>query len=121
MFDYEVGKQVVCIDMGPWTNFDTGKRVKFQTPIMDMVYTIRSLQPFPWDMHGLRFEEIRNEPAMSRDGMMEPSFHVVAFRPVRPTSIDIFTEILKKTPTPEKPLVTVYGGGFIIRDRVYDV
>ena len=53
--------------------------------------------------------------------MMEPSFHVAAFRPVRPTSIDIFTEILKKTPTPEKPLVTVYGGGFIIRDRVYDV
>ena len=45
MFDYEVGKQVVCIDMGPWTNFDTGKRVKFQTPIMDMVYTIRSHFP----------------------------------------------------------------------------
>ena len=98
------GDLVVCIEDGfGWLHADGTKRVEpgVTVPVLRNVYTIREIV----DGHmspgqkaiGLLFEEIVNKPAQTAsDGIIEPSFNVLAFKRIVTPDIGCFTEMLNK-------------------------
>lgn len=84
-----LGQQVVCIR----DSWDTRVPGEVQ-PIKDMVYTIRGFDTATEDI-GLWFEEFVNEPLITG---LEPSYEQEAFRPVKDTSIEMFTKMLNPAP-----------------------
>lgn len=102
---FEVGQQVVCIVDGPWVSPMMGTSLTVKEPVRGAIYTIREIvAPPSYLLVGLCLEEIVN-PAVDfgqQYGVREPDFDSRGFRPVRKTSIDVFTKILLKTPAPGK-------------------
>jgi hypothetical protein len=95
--EFEVKKQVVCI------NAEHGKRFPWEIlPILNTIYTIRSIEVHPDGEIGLFLEEIVNKPYQYCDSFGEISFNASRFKPVKLTNIDVFTEILNPSPTKEK-------------------
>jgi hypothetical protein len=89
MFEYDTGKQVICI------REDFGDAVPppvlpVRYPVKGQVYTIRDVRPMP-NYLLLVFEEILNpeEPDWGELG-----FNASRFRPVRKTDISCFKRIL---------------------------
>lgn len=92
---FHVGQMVVCVDAAP-----EGERLfkDFEIrPVKGCVYTIRALESVETDVICL-LEEIVNPILLYEDGADEMLFRVSRFRPVRNTSIDVFTAILNKAP-----------------------
>lgn len=105
MFDYEVGKQVVCVK-DDWRH--AFWPMPPNVPVKDCVYTIRMMFEDLGSLW-LMFEELRNPSmfppemsAMSQYG--EPGFVSIHFRPVRKTSIE---DIKKLCVDPPKAPVRV--------------
>lgn len=88
---FEIGQQVVCIKEG-W--FHPLLREVPNLPVLGRIYTIRGFDV--WNSQFFFLEEIVN-PKLPNDcagGLVEPSFLIYHFRPVRKTDIGIFTEML---------------------------
>lgn len=96
---FKPGDEVVCVDENPNPDF----RGVVTYPVRGKRYTIRGI--YPADQYGpdsVWLEELRNPIGDFIDGTMEPSFGAHRFRPVRKTSISIFTSMLTPTPSKEK-------------------
>lgn len=99
---FHVGQMVVCVNDNPSNSYHNPP---LAMPRAGQIYTIRSLS----DENSLTVEEIFNSPrwVKAEDGRIiwdEPHFWNNRFRPVRATSIDVFTSMLAPTP---KERVTV--------------
>jgi hypothetical protein len=92
---FHVGQRVVCIVEGELWN----PQPPSQRPERGMVYTIRELTNYA--PPGLRFEEIVNPTLNYCEALGEMCFDATCFRPVKDTSIDVFTKLLNPTPTKE--------------------
>lgn len=93
---FGVGDQVVCVH-------NYAKQPDFFCPEKGQVYTIREFTSHGTEP-GLRLVEIVNPPIFHINvGVDEPAFKRRHFRPVRKTSIEVFTRLL--APTPERETV----------------
>lgn len=96
---FRIGQRVVCIrDVNE--GYGWAATNKYSVPKVGCVYTIRDFD----GADGLRVEEVVN-PLMdcihTATGLHifdEPSFDTDRFRPVKETSIDVFTAMLAPTP-----------------------
>lgn len=96
---FEIGQQVVCIK-GKWRHAYLKPEQMNGFPVRGCVYTIRDYAlPGP---DFVLLAEILNPTFPSARGPYEPGFYECSFRPVRKTSIDVFTELLV---TPPRKLV----------------
>jgi hypothetical protein len=89
---FHVGQQVVCINdaFSPCPYW----RARIQSlPKLHAIYTIRHMRE-AHGLHGLCFYEILSAPAQFSEGFVEPAFNSKNFRPVKPTSIEIFKTML---------------------------
>lgn len=94
MCNFHVGQKVVCV----W-NFSKCGFGDEQLPAKGEVYTIRGMEFFPrTGMVGLVFEEFHNKPRHYSPGLFEAHFAAERFRPVKTTSIEVFTAMLAPTP-----------------------
>lgn len=94
---FQIGQQVVCLGF-------LGADPTVQYPVKSQVYTIRGFCQQAMDIHQCTYiwlEEILNPVAF---GICETAFISVKFRPVKKTSIEIFTTLL--TPTPKQKVLT---------------
>ncbi len=89
------GQKVICTIGGGKSTWVT---VYEQMPVYKGKYTIRDTFIDHRGWLSLRFEEIHNRAAQYVEGVMEPGFWVVGFKPLKPTSIEVFTKILLETP-----------------------
>jgi hypothetical protein len=96
----KVGDKVWCVD-ATWDELRDQRR----SPLVHgAVYTILSLGMGRGVFHdgtvsediAVELVEVKNPADKRKDG--HPGFYWKRFRPVRPTSIDIFTDMLKTTP-----------------------
>lgn len=96
MSDWHVGQLVVSI--GDWGRV-ARNHPKAVFPIQGCIYTIRSIEHCRngSDLLFFLLEEIVNPKGFS----YEPSFAARGFRPLRKTSIEVFTAMLNKTPEME--------------------
>lgn len=89
---YRIGQLVVCI-----RDFSSRRPLPGEVfPTKGMVYTVRDIVDGKLVGNNktyIRLEEIVN-PIEPRYGY-EPAFHVLNFRPVKPTSIEVFNAMLK--------------------------
>ncbi len=88
---FEVGKQVVCIRNGK------NKAEGETDAVVGEVYTIRKIVSFAAGV-GLYLEEIINPPVWCTDGLIERGLWIERFRPVKPTSIEVFNQLLVPLP-----------------------
>lgn len=105
----EVGKQVVCI----YTDYQrVGEPPDYlKRPVVGSVYTVRAIiraaphrVPVGFEDSlsvGLLLEEVVNQPYPTwPDGaVMEAAWSILDFRPVKPTSIDVFIAMTKPVQT----------------------
>jgi hypothetical protein len=94
MADWYVGQSIVCIDDRDQRPGWTGPVVY---PVKGQTYTIREISTEGGPC-GFRLEEILNEKLRGPYGLFEPRFNPRRFRPVKNTSIDVFTALLVKNP-----------------------
>lgn len=99
---FKIGQKVVLVDASGW---DAHDYILWDYPKQGDVYTIREIVPIAeLGFNCLRLEEIRNEPARSREigELMEPCFRASRFRPLaeKKTDISIFTAMLHEARTP---------------------
>lgn len=88
IWDFHVGQQVACIYNGPRKNIPGAVYAQF-----GIVYTVRDIFTCPCSgALVLLLEEIVNP--LTSDGL-EYGFRATAFRPVKPTSIEVFRRLLK--------------------------
>jgi hypothetical protein len=98
---FQVGQKVVCVD-DRWSR----SRYRPTDPKRGAVYTVRAIAPCKDHGHnedGLHLVEIVNKPRSHRcpDGRRrkcEAAYRMSHFRPLRMTSIDIFTRMLEPAP-----------------------
>mgnify|MGYP001610460208 CR=1 FL=1 len=95
--NFHIGQKIVLIN-DKWSA-DADKYVP-NRPVKGGVYTIRGfdggqLDP---DEFGVFLEEMVNPERDYLGGRQEGSFYAHRFRPVRTTSIDVFTAMLAPTP-----------------------
>ena len=95
---FHVGQQVVCIS-GVFSPCPYWRKALTALPKLHTIYTIRHMRE-AHGLLGLCFYEIVSPPAHFSEGFVEPAFNSKNFRPVKPTSIDLFL----KMPAPAKPL-----------------
>jgi hypothetical protein len=95
---FDVGQQVVCVN-DAFSPCPYWRRAVSALPKLGMVYTIRSIRE-AHGLIGLCFFEIVSPHAHFSEGYVEPAFNSKNFRPVRPTSIAVFEEILQDAPAP---------------------
>jgi hypothetical protein len=103
---FHVGQRVVCVNTRNWSD---RSRDRPKYPKRGAVYTVRAIVVCTdrgYDEDGLYLEEIVNKPRLYEDpqGQLmkcEVAFRMSRFRPVRTTSIDVFTQMLE--PVPQKP------------------
>ena len=101
--NFHVGQKVICVnDIFTITSHN----IVPNRPVKGCVYTIRGFDIYP-PLVGtaIWLEEIINpEVDFEEDGVegtQEPSFWAWRFRPIRTTSIDVFTAMLAPTPVKE--------------------
>jgi hypothetical protein len=89
---FAVGQQVVCVSdvFSPCEYWRERVRA---FPRLHGVYTIREMREVG-DLLGLMFYEMRSPRAQFAEGFVEPAFNSRNFRPVKPTSIEVFTRLL---------------------------
>ena len=107
---FHVGQKVVCVNISPRPGVrglhpQHGDEV---TPWKGHVYTVRAVfdaRPHGYDQDALLLEEIVNPVRryIAPAGVVEVEqfFLVFRFRPVRTTSIEVFTRMLVPTPARE--------------------
>lgn len=104
----DVGGQVVCID-DDWK--PAPGPLGISAPVRGQVYTVREIgkgvttadgSHHP-DFVGIKLEEIHNPPDIPTPGRGEVVFNIIAFRPVKKTSIEEFTKILDNAPKRLEP------------------
>lgn len=94
MWEFNEGQLVVCID----DKFDD-RVYKEKLPTLYNIYTIREITDWPDGLLAFHLVEIVNEKRHYFDiGPEEIWFYARRFRPVKPTNIDLFKELLIKTP-----------------------
>jgi hypothetical protein len=98
--EFSVGQRVVCVDTKPGK--DTGAPVLLAYLREGSIYTVRSLEAFPGqeDFPTLRLEEVICPTIKTSHGPWEIGFAPTRFRPVRPTSIEVFREMLVSASSP---------------------
>ena len=91
--DYEPDKRVVCVlkDGYRWMN------PHINNPEHGKIYTIRENMVRD-ERLGLLFVEIVNKPQLWDDGIYEPCFNAIYFRPVDETRLDVFRSMLTNLP-----------------------
>lgn len=92
---FDIGQQVVCL-RDDWDPEQVKRQGVGRLPSKDRIYTIRSIMAEIPGHLGLRFEEIFLAPAPGY--VDEPSWDAANFRPLRKTSIEVFTKLLAPTP-----------------------
>jgi hypothetical protein len=94
---FEVGQRVVCVN-DYWTSI-AGLRGEI-LPKKGVIYTVRTTVQCPRGCHqAIRLVEIIN-PAMTYGYLTEEcQFDAASFRPIVESKIDVFREILEKTPS----------------------
>ena len=99
MSEWHIGQLVVCI-----TDIKMGNKwIDEIKPVRGSVYTIRGIEIYA-NKTGLLFEEIINKPRYylhldTRKVIYQEAVYCSCyFRPLRKTSIDVFTAMLNKTP-----------------------
>lgn len=92
---FRIGQQVVCIDDKDWRNPGLiGSPAAPTTPVKGLVYTVRGFSP----SDAVYLEEIVCAPYPWNWGIGEGGWLRRRFRPVKETSIDIFTAMLAPKP-----------------------
>jgi hypothetical protein len=105
MSNFHIGQKVVCVNVTPSSHPLAANKCHLLRK--GDVYTIRDIDVRFASLHGditIRLEEIRRpiqQPCKIPD--WEPGFASRRFRPVRTTSIDIFTSMLAPTPRVKEP------------------
>ena len=100
-----LGQKVICVRDSNWPRGPYGYTPTL--PQKGVVYTIRAIVPcralFGRDEDGLHLVEIVNPTLPRKSGWVngELAFRISRFRPVRTTSIDVFTKMLKPVPVSE--------------------
>ena len=96
MSGFHIGERIACVkDDG----YDPENLAYVPNkPVKGCVYTIRGFDTNGGDELGIYLEEIVNPEDDFCFGRQEPSFYAWRFRPVRTTSIDVFTAMLAPTP-----------------------
>jgi hypothetical protein len=89
---FHVGQQVVCIN-DVFSACAYWRAAVSAFPRLHSIYTIRSMRE-AHGLLGLCFYEIASEPREFSEGFVEPAFNSKNFRPVKPTSIAVFEELL---------------------------
>ena len=104
---FQIGRQVVCVSdrFSPEPHW---RRAVRAFPKPHMIYTIRDMREVD-DLLGLCFFEIVNRHGRFAEGYVEAAFNSRNFRPVKPTSIEVFEKLL--APEPSRPLEFVQAGG----------
>lgn len=100
---FEIGQQVVCIEDWPLTD----ATYISHTPIKGQIYTIRGFCKEAMDIYDVPYiylEELINPIVYGADTQCEPAFLGLNFRPVRKTSIEVFTSLL--VPSPKQKVLT---------------
>ena len=92
---YHVGQQVVCVNDRFSPNPGWRQTVR-AFPVRNGVYTIREIHCEP-PLVGFCFYEIVNPRTWFAIGYGEPAFNCKNFRPVKPTSIEVFEKLLAPT------------------------
>lgn len=99
MSEWHIGQLVVCIN-----DIEMGNRfIDEIKPVKGQIYTIRDIEIYV-SKTGLLLEEIINKPRnyLHPDTLeveyKEAVYLSCRFRPLRKTSIDVFTAMLNKTP-----------------------
>ena len=95
--NFRLRQKVVCVN-DKW-DADANKYVP-NRPRKGGVYTIRGFDADPFDPNepGVYLEEMVNPERDYLNGRIEGSFYAHRFRPIRTTSIDVFTAMLAPTP-----------------------
>ena len=111
---FDVGQKVVCVDNRPRVDC-SGRRSGHgdeQLPEQGAVYTVRAIvpgKPYGYEHDGVLLEEIvnpvRRYQAPSGPVRAELFFAAWRFRPLRSTSIEVFTRMLKPPPVEQLELV----------------
>lgn len=97
---FHVGQQVVCVN----DKFSTDQRWRNTVsvfPVRSAIYTIREIH-VEAPLTGFCFHEIVNPRTWFAAGYGEPAFNSRNFRPVKPTSIDVFEKLLAPTDQNER-------------------
>lgn len=95
MMAFHVGQKVVCVSL---------RRIAWfceAPPIVGQTYTIREIRDFP-EGAALRLVELHNTPRTFNQGHLEPFFLGFNFRPVKTTSISVFTQMLAPKPVKKR-------------------
>ena len=103
-FHFDVGQRVICIDVSP--NKAGGLRPTYwgtNFPVVGGIYTIRRIfcaRRYGHDDVGVLLNEVRNPvrryfTRTGRNVRCEPFFLSYRFRPVKPTSIEVFRRLLE--------------------------
>lgn len=90
MSNFHVGQKVVCI-----ADISTGGHGTEKRPVKGSVYTVRNVwfsERYQCEL--IRLEEITNALMRYEEGLNECGFRSYCFRPLRETSIEIFTDML---------------------------
>lgn len=94
---FKVGQLVVFLPDDGGSRRDA-KKYGVRMPLVGCVYTVRDIDTryIQSDgMAGLRLEEIINPKVAHSFGMAEAAYRIERFRPVAPTSIEIFRALVK--------------------------
>jgi hypothetical protein len=110
-FQFDVGQHVVCVDMTPRARGLSPTYADTRFPVVGGIYTIRRIydaRPLGHDDLAILLREVRNRPrpymsATGRDVRCEQFWLGFRFRPVRPTSIDVFRRLLESVPAEDEP------------------
>jgi hypothetical protein len=107
---FHVGQRVVCVDMRPRRKYlhHSAWVAPFAKPKKGGIYTVREVldaRPYGFDHDGLLLVEIVNPVldylAPTGPVRCEQFFLAFRFRPLRTTSIEVFTRMLE--PVPREP------------------
>lgn len=106
---FHVGQKVVCVNTRNWPR----DSYRPTLPKRGAVYTVRAIVPCRgqgYDEDGIRLAEIVNPTLSLRcpNGQRiwtELAFRMSRFRPVRTTSIEVFTQMLESVPQEPAELV----------------
>jgi hypothetical protein len=89
---FHVGQQVVCIS-DVFSPCEYWRAAVSAFPKLHGIYTIRHMRE-AHGLLGLCFHEIVSAPTDFSEGFVEPAFNSKNFRPVKPTSIAVFEQLL---------------------------
>ena len=98
MRNFHVGQKVVCVERTVPLPPGIYAPLPSWVPKVGGVYTIRDIMPSSHFDTGVRLEEFVAPKALVNGRLFEPVWDASRFRPVRATSIDVFTAMLAPTP-----------------------